>query len=178
MRQTNMAQAQAQTQTIDTEIQVAAVDLFKTGADALVNTVNCKGAMGAGLAKQFAQRYPGMLPSYQAACRQGKLRPGQLHLWRNPAARDNNYKSNDEPRWVINFPTKDDWRDDSKLEYIESGLQALVQAVQQHGITSLAVPPLGCGLGGLDLHVVKPLMLAALQPLANQGVKITITVPR
>lgn len=122
-------------------------DLFASDADAIVNAVNCVGVMGAGLARKFATRYPSLNVAYREACAEGKLRPGSLHAYRVGAR-----------RLVINFPTKDHWRNPSQMSFISDGLDALVDLAQRTGLTSIAVPALGCGLGGLALRDVQPLL--------------------
>jgi O-acetyl-ADP-ribose deacetylase (regulator of RNase III) len=114
-------------------------DMFETEADIRVNTVNCVGAMGAGVALAFKRRYPEMFKVYQEDCKSGKVRPGEMHIWRSLAG-----------DWIINFPTKRDWRDPSRYEDIESGLIALRKYLSQQGAVSVALPALGCGNGGLD----------------------------
>jgi O-acetyl-ADP-ribose deacetylase (regulator of RNase III) len=101
----------------------------------LVNTVNCVGVMGKGIAATFKKRYPAMFDDYVRRCEHGEVRLGEPYLW-----------TGTEP-WVLNFPTKDHWRSVSRLEDIERGLEYLVEHYQQWGIQSLAVPPLGCGRG-------------------------------
>jgi len=131
-------------------------NLFDALVEALVNAVNCEGVMGKGLALAFKTRFPEMFASYREACRQNELRPGGLHTFRSPG----------EP-WVINFPTKNHWRNPSRLEYIEAALPRLVTCVQNHGIRSIAIPALGCGLGGLDWNQVKPRIEAAFRPIEH-----------
>ena len=147
-------------------------DLFAQDAAYLVNTVNCVGVMGAGIALAVKQRWPACYHAYRAACRPGQLRPGQLHLWRNPLA-----SRPGQTQGIINFPTKDDWRQPSRLEWIDQGLQALVELARQERFPSLALPPLGCGRGGLDWQQVKPLLLRHLQPLAAEGMTIIVCAP-
>jgi O-acetyl-ADP-ribose deacetylase (regulator of RNase III) len=119
--------------------------IFDSGAEAIVNPVNCVGVMGAGLAKAFKNRFPeDMFAQYARACADGTLRLGKLDTYFD-------YKSR---TLVINFPTKDDWRDPSLLEYIESGMQALIQFVDANAIEKVALPALGCGLGGLQWNDV------------------------
>lgn len=134
-------------------IQYIKGDIFDSPAQTIVNPVNCKGVMGAGLAKQFKERYPYMYYTYRKACDANLLKPGKLMLHRA------------EDHWILNFPTKDDWRNTSEIRYIESGLQKFVQTYQAHGITSVAFPPLGCGLGGLDFSLVKLLFEKYLSSL-------------
>lgn len=131
-------------------IQLKQGNLLQADADALVNTVNCVGVMGKGLALQFKQAFPENFRAYANACERGEVQAGRMHI------HDNGGLVN--PRWIINFPTKRHWRDGSRLEDVASGLSALVADVQRLGIQSIAIPPLGCGLGGLDWNVVRPLI--------------------
>ena len=114
-------------------------DIFATEADIRVNTVNCVGAMGAGVALAFKRRNPDMFKAYQADCKSGKVRNGEMHVWK-PLMGD----------WIVNFPTKRDWRDPSRYEDIESGLVALRKYLTEQGSVSVALPALGCGNGDLD----------------------------
>lgn len=121
--------------------------LFDSPAQTLVNAVNTVGVMGKGVALTFRQLYPEMFAEYKRLCEQGALHIGQLHLYRGP------------DRNVLNFPTKKHWRSPSRPEYIEAGLRTLVDHHEQWGLTSLALPPLGCGAGGLDYDTqVRPLV--------------------
>lgn len=122
-------------------------DMFSVTVDARVNTVNCQGVMGAGVALAFKSRYPEMFKDYQAACRDGSVRPGRLHVWKNLAG-----------DWVINFPTKRDWRAPSRYEDIYAGLQALRSYLRAQGAISVALPALGCGHGGLEWSKVAPMI--------------------
>lgn len=129
-------------------------NLLFAPAQTLVNPVNGAGALGAGLALAFRRRYPDMEPAYREACRRGELRPGGFHLFR---AADH---------WIYNFPTKRHWRDRARLEDIEAGLATFTAVYRELGITSVAFPRLGCGLGGLDWErEVRPLMERVLVPL-------------
>lgn len=114
-------------------------DIFDIAVDIRVNTVNCVGAMGAGVALAFKQRYPAMFKDYQAACKAGLVRPGKMHIWK-PLDGD----------WIINFPTKRDWRESSRYEDIDAGLDDLKNYLISVGSVSVALPALGCGNGGLD----------------------------
>ncbi|MCI1751763.1 MAG: macro domain-containing protein [Flavobacteriales bacterium] len=125
-------------------------DMLAAGTQALVNTVNTVGVMGKGIALQFAERYKENLRVYKAACKSGELMTGTVLV-----VRDHDLHGE---RIIVNFPTKMDWKHKSKFEYIETGLVALVQAIKEHGIHSIALPPLGCGNGGLDWEEVKPLI--------------------
>jgi len=122
-------------------------NIFESNAQVLVNTVNTVGVMGKGLAKEFKRLYPEMFKQYQKFCEEGQLTVGKLQLYKTPN------------KWILNFPTKANWRHPSKLEYIEQGLQKFVDNYARLGITSIAFPMLGCGNGGLSWEdEVKPLM--------------------
>lgn len=129
--------------------------LLDTPVEALVNPVNCVGVMGKGLARQFKQSFPPNFRLYEAACRANEVQPGRMFV-------TGTGRLFGHPRWIINFPTKRHWRNPSLVEDIESGLVALVAEIQQRGIQSIAIPPLGCGNGGLDWAVVRPLIEEAL----------------
>ena len=134
---------------------------FKTGdilaedAEALVNTVNCVGVMGRGIALQFRKAFPGNFRAYAEACRRDEVRPGRLFVFETGALTN--------PRYVINFPTKRHWRGRSRIEDIETGLADLVRQIRERGIRSIAVPPLGSGLGGLEWNDVRPRIEDALR---------------
>lgn len=138
-------------------IELIRGNLLETEAEALVNTVNCVGAMGKGIALQFKQAFPDNFKAYQAACRAGDMAPGKMFVHATSGLVN--------PRYIINFPTKRHWRGQSRLEDIEFGLKALIAEVQRLGIHSIAVPPLGCGLGGLDWRVVRPMIEQAFTVL-------------
>lgn len=138
-------------------IQTRQGNLLLADADALVNTVNCVGVMGKGLALQFKQAFPENFRAYANACARGEVQAGRMHI------HDNEGLVN--PRWIINFHTKRHWRDGSRLEDVASGLSALVADVQRLGIQSIAIPPLGCGLGELDWTVVQPMIERAFEVL-------------
>lgn len=125
-------------------IESTSGNIIKDNAEALVNTVNCVGVMGKGLALQFKKTFPDNFKAYEAACRQKQVRPGRMFV----------YETGDmfTPKYIVNFPTKRHWRDKSRYEDIESGFQALVQEIRERQIRSIAVPPLGFGLGGLHWH--------------------------
>ena len=127
--------------------------LFSSSAQTIVNTVNCVGVMGKGIAAEFKKRYPEMYSSYRKICDQKMLETGKLWLWRGP------------DQWVLNFPTKRHWRSPSRLEWIEAGLKKFVTQYEQQGINEIAFPKLGCGNGNLDWEVVRPLMEQYLDPL-------------
>jgi O-acetyl-ADP-ribose deacetylase (regulator of RNase III) len=129
-------------------IEVTRGDILKADAEALVNTVNCVGIMGRGIAAQFKRAYPKNFRVYQTACKRHEVQPGRMLIVETCQLAN--------PRWVINFPTKRHWRGHSRIEDIDTGLAALVADVRRLGIKSIAVPPLGCGLGGLDWSEVRP----------------------
>ena len=143
-------------------------DILKDSAEALVNTVNCVGVMGRGIALQFKNAFPENFRAYAIACKQGDVRPGRMFIYKTGRLIP--------PRYIINFPTKRHWRGKSRLEDIESGLMALAEVIQQYGIRSIAIPPLGCGLGGLDWEQVKSRIEAAVEPLID--VRVTIYEPK
>lgn len=145
-------------------IQIARGNLLNAEVDALINTVNCDGYMGKGIALQFKQAFPANFKAYEAACKLGEVMSGRMFI------HDNGGLVN--PRWIVNFPTKRHWRNKSRLEDIASGLSALVADVQRLGIRSIAVPPLGCGLGGLNWSDVRPLIERAFAPLTDVAVHL------
>lgn len=124
-------------------------NLFDDDAEAFVNAVNIVGVMGAGIARQFKQRYPEMFEQYEVDCEAGKVQLGKMHVFE---------RAEENPRYVINFPTLRHWKDLSKLSDIKDGLDDLVEVVQQHQIQSIAIPPLGCGVGGLKWDDVRKLI--------------------
>jgi len=142
-------------------------DLLAENADALVNTVNCVGVMGRGVALQFKRRFPDNYTFYKTACKHNEVVPGKMLV----------YETNGlvNPRYIINFPTKRHWRGASRMEDIDAGLTDLIRVVQSLGIASIAVPPLGCGLGGLDWNAVRPRIESAFARLDN--VNITLFEP-
>jgi O-acetyl-ADP-ribose deacetylase (regulator of RNase III) len=139
-------------------------NLFDSDAEALVNTVNCVGIMGRGVALQFKNAYPENFKTYAAACERGVVQPGRMFVFDTGELTS--------PRWIINFPTKRHWRGKSRIEDIEAGLAALVSELRQRGIRSVAVPPLGAGLGGLDWSRVRPLIERAFANLPNVEVEV------
>ena len=128
-------------------------------AEALVNTVNTVGVMGKGIALQFRLAYPRNYELYRAACKRGEVVPGKMFIV--PTDRLDN------PRYIVNFPTKRHWKGDSRVEDIESGLADLVRFIQAEKIQSIAVPPLGCGNGGLDWSDVRPRIVKAFESLPD-----------
>ena len=131
-------------------VSVVGGDLLRSGADALVNPVNTVGVMGRGLAAQFKRAYPDNYLAYRAACRAGRVRIGEMFVVGLGLV--------SIPRWIINFPTKRHWREPSRLADIELGLDDLCRVILELGMSSVAVPALGCGLGGLDWTEVELLI--------------------
>lgn len=144
--------------------EVVRGDILAADVEALVNTVNCVGVMGRGIALQFKKAYPANFKSYKAACDQGAVVPGAMHVHETGRL--------DNPRFIINFPTKRHWRANSRTADIEAGLVALVREVRERGIRSVAIPPLGCGLGGLDWQVVRPIVEQAMAQLPDVHVRL------
>lgn len=144
-------------------VTVLSGDLFASTAQTWVNTVNCVGVMGRGVAKGFKERFPDMFADYVARCNRGEVRLGRPYLYRY-----------DTGPWVLNFPTKDHWRGVSRLDAIEEGLDYLAEHAHAWGIRSLAVPPLGCGNGQLDWSVVGPVLYRRLSAL---GIRVELYAP-
>lgn len=138
-------------------IEIRQGNILKTDVEALVNTVNCVGIMGKGIALQFKQAFPANFEAYQKACHTKEVRPGQMFIYPTGSMLN--------PKYIINFPTKRHWRDSSYYEDIKSGLKALIAEVRKLGIQTIAVPPLGCGLGGLDWSRVREMIKDAFKQL-------------
>lgn len=134
-------------------IQYLKGSIFDSTAQVIVNTVNCKGVMGKGLALAFKERYPDMFLVYQQECQSGKLRIGRPVL----------YKASNP--WILNFPTKDHWRPPSKIEYLEKGLEYFIKNYKKAGIQSIAFPKLGAQNGKLSWDEVGPLMAKYLSQI-------------
>lgn len=139
-------------------------NLLHDQAEALVNTVNEVGVMGKGVALMFRDAYPDSARLYQEAATAGEVKVGTMHVTRNPELVG--------PRWIINFPTKKNWRHPSKLEWIREGLRDLVRVIKQHNISSIALPPLGCGNGGLEWTQVRREIELALDGLPSVDVTV------
>ncbi len=137
-------------------------DILAADVEALVNTVNCVGIMGRGVALQFKNAFPKNFKAYEAACAQGDVQPGRMFVFETGTMTN--------PKYIINFPTKRHWRGKSRMEDIESGLEALVAEIETRHIRSLAIPPLGSGLGGLHWPDVRARIEAALSGLKDVDV--------
>lgn len=142
-------------------------DLLHTSAEALVNPVNCVGKMGAGIAAQFKRAFPGNFEAYARACESGSVRPGVMFVHETGMLPN--------PRFIINFPTKRHWRDASRIGDIRAGLRTLVLEVKLREIQSIAIPALGCGLGGLAWADVRPCIENAF---VDSGVLVLLFEPR
>lgn len=137
-------------------------DIFEAQAQTLVNPVNCRGIMGKGLALLFRNRFLGLHESYVNDVLDKRLAIGRPTIWKGPE------------KWVVNFPTKNDWRKPSSYEYIEAGLKGLRARLDEWGVLSLAVPALGCGLGSLDWGRVRPIME---EHLGDVGMNVEVYEP-
>ncbi len=137
-------------------IEYSSGDILKGDAEALVNTVNCVGIMGRGIALQFKNAFPENFKAYEAACQREEVQPGRMFVFETGQLTN--------PRYIINFPTKRHWRGKSRIEDIEAGLEGAGGGDRRERIRSIAIPPLGSGLGGLDWAEVRPRIEAALRP--------------
>lgn len=144
-------------------IKIKIGNIFESKMEVLVNTVNCVGIMGKGIASEFKKRYPEMFNEYKNQCNLHKIKPGELY----PYLENNKIK-------LLNFPTKEHWRSPSKIEYVTEGLQWFVENYERLGIKSIAFPPLGCGNGGLSWDYVGPIMYHYLK---NLPIEIEIYAP-
>lgn len=143
-------------------------DILTEDAEALVNTVNCVGVMGRGIALQFKNAFPRNFKAYAEACDRQEVQPGKMFVFGTGGLTN--------PRYIINFPTKRHWRGESRMEDIESGLKALLAVIRERNIRSVAIPPLGSGLGGLDWPQVRSKIEAALGELAD--VRVIVFEPK
>jgi O-acetyl-ADP-ribose deacetylase (regulator of RNase III) len=134
-------------------------NLLQADAEALVNTVNTVGIMGKGIALQFRKAYPYNYQAYRKACERGEVVPGKMFVFETGQLTG--------PRLIVNFPTKRHWKSKTRVEDVEAGLVDLVEIITSARIRSIAVPPLGCGNGGLEWAVVKPMIERALKPLPD-----------
>lgn len=145
-------------------IQYKTGDILKEDAEALVNTVNCVGVMGRGIALQFKHIFPENFKAYEAACHREEVQPGRMFVFET--------RSLTGPKYIINFPTKRHWRGKSRIEDVKSGLDALIKEIRERNIRSIAIPPLGSGLGGLDWGDVRVLIEKSLYDLEDVDVII------
>jgi O-acetyl-ADP-ribose deacetylase (regulator of RNase III) len=148
-------------------IEMVQDNLLQAETESLVNTVNCVGVMGKGIALRFKQVFPENFKQYKKVCDMHEMQPGRMFTFSTGNLIN--------PRYIINFPTKRHWRDKSRLEDIELGLSALIAEIQRLNIQSIAIPPLGCGNGGLDWTVVKPLIFKAFE--SSPDVRVLLFEP-
>ena len=134
-------------------------NIFDSDTEAIVNTVNCVGVMGRGIALQFKKRFPENFSSYESACKNKQVVPGKMFVHKQ--------QSMINPKYIVNFPTKRHWREKAHLQDITLGLSDLKNVISTYGIKSIAIPPLGCGLGGLDWNDVKRAIESALGDLTD-----------
>jgi O-acetyl-ADP-ribose deacetylase (regulator of RNase III) len=139
--------------------------VFDAPVQTIVNTVNCDGFMGKGLALEVKRRFPAVFAKYQTLCEKGQMKIGKLQL----------VKGRD--KWVLNFPTKNHWRGKSSIGFLEAGLKTFKATYRRRGITSIAFPALGCGSGGLQWDEVKPLMHDYLEELSDIEIYICLGTP-
>lgn len=132
-------------------------NILEANTEAIVNTVNTVGVMGKGIALQFKREFPDNYKAYKEAVGRGEIQTGNVFIYSHSLI--------ENPRYIINFPTKQHWRNPSKISWIDEGLQDLRKRIPELGIQSIAIPPLGCGQGGLNWSLVKPLIISALKDL-------------
>lgn len=149
-------------------IKFTSGDLLRDESEALVNTVNCVGVMGRGIALQFKKAFPENFEAYAAACKDQEVKPGRMFVYETGQLT--------HPKFIVNFPTKRHWRGKSRTEDIESGLEDLARVIREQRIQSIAIPPLGSGLGGLDWHEVKARIEKVLGQLKD--VRIVVYEPK
>lgn len=148
-------------------IEITLGNILDFKAEVLVNTVNTKGVMGKGIALAFKKRFPMMYKDYRVFCDEGKLEIGKLHVWETGLS---------APKYIINLPTKDHWRQPSKIDFIDQGLAALTEWLRAHKVSSIVIPPLGAGLGGLDWKIVQPLIEKHMTPLSGD-IEVKLITP-
>lgn len=139
-------------------------DLLLDDAEAIVNTVNCVGVMGRGIALQFKKQYPENFKVYEKACKQEAVVPGKMLVYETGNLTN--------PRFIINFPTKRHWRGASRIEDIEAGLKDLQNVIKENNIQTVAIPPLGAGLGGLDWNIVRRRIEESLSDLSSVDIRV------
>ena len=139
-------------------------DLFNDNAEAIVNTVNCVGVMGRGIALQFKKHYPENFKKKKKKCKLKEITPGRVFVFETNSLMN--------PKYIINFPTKRHWRGESRIEDIEAGLTDLISNIEKYNITSIAIPPLGSGLGGLEWSLVKSKIESALKDIKEVTINV------
>ena len=149
-------------------ITLTSGDILQADAEAIVNTVNCVGVMGRGIALQFKKAWPKNFEAYAEACKNEEVQPGKMFVYNTGQLAN--------PKFIINFPTKRHWRGASRIEDIVAGLEDLIEVVKEQQIKSIALPPLGSGLGGLDWLTVRVQIESAVSSL-DDAVQVTIYEP-
>lgn len=149
-------------------IEYKSGDILAEDTEAIVNTVNCVGAMGRGIALQFKKAYPDNFKAYAKACKRDEVKPGRMFVFETGQFTN--------PRFIINFPTKRHWRGKSRMEDINSGMKALVKVIRERNIKSVAIPPLGSGLGGLNWSQVRSRIEQSLKDLSD--VEVVVFEPK
>ncbi len=139
-------------------------NLLEAGTSALVNTVNTVGVMGKGIALMFKEAFPENFKRYAAACKSGEVQVGKMFVTEGPALNG--------PRWIVNFPTKKHWRNPTQIEWVREGLKDLREVILNNKMASIAIPPLGCGNGGLEWHAVRSMIEDAFGDLAEVDVVV------
>ena len=139
-------------------------NILDSNAQVLTNPVNCVGIMGKGIALEFKNKYPNNYKNYAFACNNNMLKPGNIHIFE--------FLENDIKKFIINFPTKRHWKDKSKIEDIYSGMLALSIFLEKNNIQSIAIPKLGCGLGGLNWFDVRNIFIDVLTKYENIDIQI------
>jgi O-acetyl-ADP-ribose deacetylase (regulator of RNase III) len=140
-------------------IELTSGNLLEANAEALVNTVNCVGVMGKGIALQFKQAFPDNYTYYAKFCETGQMQPGRVLVYKTGSMFN--------PKYIINFPTKRHWKGKSKMADIDAGLVDLISQIRLLGIRTIAIPPLGAGLGGLNWSEVKARIESAFADLPD-----------
>lgn len=149
-------------------IETVGGNILEADTEAVINTVNCVGVMGRGIALQFKQAYPDNFQAYAKACDAERIRPGHMFIFSTGQIVN--------PKYIINFPTKRHWKGKSRIEDINTGLIALVAEIRRLGIQSIAIPPLGCGNGGLDWREVESRIHAVFAGLPE--IRVLLFAPR
>lgn len=135
-------------------------DIFQTQCKTIVNPINCVGVMGKGIALEMKKRYEDMFVKYFEFCSHKMIDIGKLWLYKT------------DEKWILNFPTKKDWKDKSEYDYIELGMKKFFETYQEKGIETIAFPMLGCGNGGLDKNIVLEIMTKYLIKCKNLNIEI------
>ena len=156
------------------------MDLFESGCDVLVDAVNCVGVSGKGLALAFKQRFPAYQAAYAQACHQNQVAPGKCFLYATNSGSGSGSRLPTDPKYIISVPTKRHWRDPSTMQDVKASVEDMVaqlNGLPLNEVRSVAIPALGCGLGGLPWSEVEPMMVTALKEL-HPNIVATIIPPQ